>query len=162
MADRLGIFLSKLYLLILGIAIGAILAAGMMSAPIIFNANDYLAETSLTRYESGLIMTQIFLKLNALLNLTAVWILIHETIYYRYLVREWFAIVCAVISVVSILLFTLYYTPAILDFQMIGPDATAGESFDNAHKGSEMTVKILLLGLVGLFLMRSDSGKKKD
>jgi len=50
----------KLYILLLSITLGASLFAGVVVAPIIFGANEYLTTITVSRFESGILMTQIF------------------------------------------------------------------------------------------------------
>jgi len=68
----------KLYILLLSITLGASLFAGVVVAPIIFGANEYLTTITVSRFESGILMTQIFLKLSYLVNFTAFIIFIYE------------------------------------------------------------------------------------
>jgi len=60
------------YLILLGITLGAGLCAGVFAAPVIFHADDLLGGGVLTHYQEGLIMTQIFLKMNWLVNIACV------------------------------------------------------------------------------------------
>ena len=55
------------YLFLLGICIGSELAIGIFMAPVIFYPSQYIGEGVLSHYQSGQLMTQVFLKYNILL-----------------------------------------------------------------------------------------------
>ncbi|MCD8478315.1 MAG: DUF4149 domain-containing protein [Sulfurospirillum sp.] len=67
-----------LYLGFLGIAIGVEIAAGALVAPIIFFPQKYLGEGVLTHFQSGILMTQVFLKMNILIGFVALYSIIYE------------------------------------------------------------------------------------
>ncbi len=64
-----------LYLILIGITLGAIIACGALSAHTIFRAPAIVPNLEMTLFQSGLLMTSIFVKLNILLNLLALFIL---------------------------------------------------------------------------------------
>lgn len=150
--------ITSLYLLALGIAIGGIIACGAITAPVIFNASQYLASleiTDMTRYASGLLMSEIFVRLNYLLNALAIFILVYELLAFNISSKKsLFLLGIGVFSVIFIFLFTMYYTPAILAAQADGAAATATEEFESIHTQSEMVAQILLLSLGASFLWR--------
>ena len=65
-----------IYVVMLGIAIGVEIAAGAFIAPVIFFPQKYLGEGVLTHFQSGILMTQVFLKTNMLLMIVAVYSLL--------------------------------------------------------------------------------------
>ena len=72
-------FAFMVYLLLIGLALGAITASAF-SAPVIFRAASFVEGLEITLFQSGVLMTQIFIKLNILLNILAVFIIIYEVI----------------------------------------------------------------------------------
>lgn len=152
--------LDSVYLWLLGIGVGCIVACGMFAAPIIFKASNLIPALSVS--DSGLIMGNIFLKCNAFFNILAVVIIVYEAISFSLCKafahsnqrRLWF--VLGGISVIMIFLFTLYYTPFIMDAQSAGNLGTP--EFDSMHKQSEYTFKILLVSLSALMIWRGILG----
>lgn len=151
--------ITSLYLLALGITIGGIIACGALSAPVIFNASSYLAAleiTDMTRYASGILMTEIFVRFNYLLNAMAIFILVYELLVFNISSKKsLFLLGIGIFSVVLIFLFTMYYTPAIIAAQADGAAATATEEFESIHTQSEMIFQILLISLSASFLWRT-------
>lgn len=141
--------ISAFYIWIIGICIGAIIAAGAFSAPVIFNAQDFGID--LSRFQSGILMTQIFMKLNILLLAVAFIIAVYEVFALRLSdntkVIKSILFVSGAISVICILLFSLYYSPFIIAQQNISEIATATKEFDSMHKQSEMVFNILFFSL---------------
>ncbi|OBV29100.1 hypothetical protein BKN38_08565 [Helicobacter sp. CLO-3] len=150
--------ITSVYLWALGVTIGGILACGMLSAPVIFNASKYLAVleiTEMTSYASGLLMTEIFVRFNYVLNAMAIFILIYELLAFNISSKKsLFLLGVGILSVVLIFLFTMYYTPAIVAAQSDGAAATASEEFESIHTQSEMVFKLLLVSLSASFIWR--------
>lgn len=142
------------YLLLLGVCIGVELSVGVLVAPVIFYPTQFLGDGILTHFQSGILMTQIFLRFNIIFIFITIFLLIYEA--YAYFVKRGdilssvlvFLILCCAI------LFVLYYTPFIVEAQAIGAEATASEKFTNMHKGSEIVLKIAVIGQIALFFRR--------
>jgi glucose-6-phosphate-specific signal transduction histidine kinase len=143
-----------LYIIFLGFALGAIAIAGAITAPVIFHANDFLAEDVLSHFQSGIIMTEIFVRLNYILFILVFFVLFMEIRDYLKFKRDAISLTFGFIVVFTALLFVLYYTPFILEAQAIGPAATQSEAFEGMHKGSELDFKILLFALLGLLVTK--------
>ncbi|MGM0533718.1 MAG: DUF4149 domain-containing protein [Campylobacterota bacterium] len=138
------------YIALLFITLGAVLAAGAFAAPVVFNAQAVLGSGVLSHYQQGLIMTEIFLRLNWLLHLCVLAILLMELYRYKSFQRDFWLLVPAFVAVFCALLFTQYYTPDILAFQAKGPEATQTGAFEAVHKGSELAFKLLAAALAVL------------
>ena len=140
--------ISIIYLLILGASIGAIIATGALSAPVIFSSDSIIPELGMTKFDMGRIMSVIFSRLNIFLNITAIIILIYELLSFNLGGKKnYFALLINAISVILIFLFTFYYTGAILAAQAQGAAATATPEFDSLHQQSELIFKTLLITL---------------
>ena len=143
-----------LYLLFIGVALGAIVAAGAFSAPAIFRASAIVPNLDITVFQSGILMTSIFMKLNALLNALAIFILVYEILSLRVSGAR-IAPILGAISIILIFLFTLYYTPYILHAQSLGESGIANEAFDAMHTQSVVVFKALMGSLCWLFIARA-------
>ena len=133
--------------MLLGITLGMVLTLGVIVAPVIFNANDYLGAEVLSHYQMGLLMTAIFLKGNYLLNFTAIAIMLREGYAYKKFERDKIVVPAAGTAVLMIFLFTLYYTNQIVSLQAKGESIVSDPVFENIHKASELDFKLLALSL---------------
>jgi len=140
-------YLQIAYIALLFITLGAVLAAGILVAPVIFNAQNVLGTDILSHYQQGLIMTEIFLRLNWLLHLCVLAILLMELYRYKSFQRDMWLLVSAFVTVFCALLFTQYYTPDILAYQAKGPEATQTAAFEALHSGSELAFKLMAAAL---------------
>ena len=148
-----------LYLWLLGIGIGCIVAEGL-AASVVFTISSFLPQLSTS--DSGVIMGQIFVRCNGFFNILAGIIIIYEVI--TLLSAELFArsnqrrlwFIIGGISVIMIFLFTLYYTPFIMEAQAAGNLGTP--EFDSMHKQSELVFKILMVSLSVSLIWRAIIG----
>lgn len=99
-----------LYLLLIAVSLGAALASGAFATSSIFRAAEIVKNLEITTFQSGVLMTSIFIKLNVLLNILALYILIYE-IFTLSVCRKKVTPLLGLINVILIFLFTLYYTP---------------------------------------------------
>ena len=136
------------YVMVLGICAGSILSLGVFVAPVIFVPDLILGNGVLSHYQSGLLMSHIFVKSNYLLNFTALFIIFYEFKAFFSLDRDKFSFFVSILVVYCIGLFTLYYTPYILKSQSLGEKVINSAGFENMHKGSEIDFKILLVALL--------------
>ncbi|WP_096021843.1 DUF4149 domain-containing protein [Campylobacter lanienae] len=146
------------YLFLLGICIGAEFAIGIFMAPVIFYPSQYIGEGVLSHYQSGQLMTQVFLKYNILLIFISSLILLFEIVNlkgsesFNYKISAFF--LSLIISLLA-MSFVFYFTPYILQAQKIGAEATATAEFISMHKASEFVMKAMLLAQVALFFIRA-------
>ena len=146
------------YLLLLGICIGAELAIGIFMAPVIFYPSQYIGEGVLSHYQSGQLMTQVFLKYNILLIFISSLLLLFEIVNlkgsesFNYKISAFFLSLIIALLAMS---FVFYFTPYILQAQKIGAEATATAEFLSMHKASEFVMKAMLLAQVALFFIRA-------
>ena len=138
------------YIALLFITLGAVLSSGIFVASTIFNSEDVFKTQLLTRFEEGILMTEVFIKLNGLIHLTVLAILLVEVYRYKSFDRDYVLLTAAIVAVFCGLLFTQYYTPEILAMQAQGAQATQTAAFDATHKGSEIAFKLFALALMVL------------
>ncbi len=150
------------YILTLSMAIGMILLAGVVVAPVIFNGNDFLGANVLSRYQSGILMTQVFIKLNYFLGFTAFYVFLMEGYDYKIGKRDTVLLSFSFLVITTVLLFLFYYTPYILEAQRLGAEVTKTPEFESMHKGSELDFKIMLFALVGMVLTKLGRGVKQQ
>lgn len=150
---KLESYFYALYMFLIAVVVGALVACGAFSAPSIFRAASIVEGLDISILQSGILMTSIFVKLNVLLNIVAIFIIIYEILTLR-INRDVFAPILGFISVILIFLFTMYYTPYMLESQLLGEDGIANSAFDNIHNQSVLVFKSLMATLSILFIYR--------
>lgn len=143
-----------LYLMLVAATLGAVLVLGIVTAPVIFHSASVLPTALLGRYEEGMLMGEIFRRFGFWAYAMAVIILAFEINEYRRQRRDKWAIMSALLSVFTLLMFASVYIPKILSMQAMGPDMTASEAFESLHSASELDFKVLAVALIALFIRR--------
>jgi hypothetical protein len=146
--------IDMIYLLMLGMSIGAVIILGAFVAPIVFGSEFYLSIPILSRYEEGKIMGEIFRRFSYWSYGLATVIAIYEVSRYKVMQIDKVSILSAFASIGTLLLFSAVYVPKILEYQVRGEGAM-DDSFEALHKASELDFKILLVALLVLFLRRA-------
>jgi uncharacterized membrane protein len=142
------------YLLLVAMTAGAVAVLGICVAAVVFHSEFYLTLPLLSRYEEGKIMGEIFRRFSYWGYFMAAVITVYELYRYKVMQIDRVAILSALGSVGTILLFSAVYTPRILEYQGRGESAI-DESFEALHKASEIDFKLLLLMLLILFGRRA-------
>jgi hypothetical protein len=140
------------YLVLLGATLGAGLFAGIVVAPVTFHTEQWLGSEVLSHYQEGLIMTQNFVRLSYLVNVTLLAVFLYEGYKYKKFERDTITQVATFFVFATGLLFAHYYIPDILTMQMGGEEMTKSVAFANTHKGSEINFKIFSLALLVLMV----------
>ncbi|MGW8187839.1 MAG: DUF4149 domain-containing protein [Desulfobacterales bacterium] len=142
------------YLLTITATFGAVLVLGILAAPVIFHSSALIPGQLLGRYEEGLLMGEIFRRFAYWAYAMVVVILAFEVNEYRHQRRDKWAIMAALLSTATLLMFAAVYVRKILAMQAQGADATASEAFESLHSASELDFKILAVALLVLFIRR--------
>ncbi|HIC43215.1 MAG TPA: DUF4149 domain-containing protein [Sulfurimonas sp.] len=137
------------YLILLGASIGGILTLGIVMTSTIFHSEDYIGPL-LTHYQEGLIMSGGFDKFSYFLSFMFFVIISYEMYSYKILQRDRIVMIASFVSLCTIGLFVGVYTPAILEMQKLGTQATHSPEFESLHLGSELDFKILVVSLLVL------------
>lgn len=148
--------LLNIYLFVLALNIGAQICAGAFVAPVIFRAALYIDETTLSTFESGLLMTQVFIKGNYLMLVAAGLALISEIALYPKTANfklKFSTLMLSVIFASLAGLFAFYFTPYIIEASKLGVDGI-DEKFAAVHSASELAMKIMLIAQALLFFLR--------
>lgn len=155
------------YLFIIACIVGMELSFGIMVAPTIFNAPNILGDGVLTHFQSGQLMSSIFLMYNKFLIAISVIILIFEMVNFNNNKNENFKyrlsyLMLALIHMCVALIFVLFFTDFIMQAQAIGVQATATNEFKQIHSASEWSMKILLIVQAILFFFKFKSNEAKS
>lgn len=143
------------YLLLVGMTAGAVAVLGIFVAAVVFHSELFLSVPLLSRYEEGKIMGEIFRRFSYWGYIMATVITVYELSRYKVMQIDKIAILSALGSVGTLLLFSAVYTPKILEYQQTGEEVMMQNNFEALHKASELDFKILLLMLLVLFSRRA-------
>ncbi|MRI83077.1 MAG: hypothetical protein C6I00_01525 [Nitratiruptor sp.] len=138
-------WIDTLYLALLGMALGAIVTLAFIVAPVVFESQRY--GMALDHYQMGRIMSAIFQQAVPFFHLVAVAIILREGYDYKRFRRDWLLVPAAATALLTIFLFTLYYTPKIIGYQGAGASVVHDPRFQNLHKGSEIDFALAALSL---------------
>lgn len=148
------IYIDFTYLIILAATFGGIITLGALVAPVIFNTEGMVVEIVIDKYNSGIVMAEIFNRFSKWLYIVVVFVLCYEAIMYKLNRYDKYLFIGTVLVVFSSLMFSNVYVPKILAMQDIGREATQSDTFENIHVASEIDFKILAVGLIVLFVRR--------
>lgn len=151
--------MKNIYLFLLAALVGMEFVLGVFVAPAIFYSQRFIPDVSLTHFQSGIIMTQIFIKYNYVLLFVSSFSMLFELINLKgqeciHVKISSFAL--SFINLALALIFVFYFTQFILDAQSKGVEATIGNAdFDMIHKASEYSMKLMMIVQFLLFFIRS-------
>ncbi|MBT0879298.1 DUF4149 domain-containing protein [Campylobacter sp. RM12654] len=122
---------------------------GIVVAPIIFYPSAIIGDGILSHFQSGLLMTQVFVKFNYLLLFVSFLNIIYESIS-----NKLFSLkpILSLIILILALVFVFYHTANVLDMQALG--ITDSKDFNDNHKQSEMIFKVMVILQLILFFTK--------
>ncbi len=144
--------ISIIYFILLGVTLGSVLFAGAIVAPTIFHTDQLIDGDLLNRFQEGLIMSSIFVKLSYMVNFTMLAVIFYEGYRFKSFERDSIALLSAVTVVLSGMLYSFYYMPQILQMQSEGEKVTQSKIFENTHFASELDFKLFSLALLVLLI----------
>jgi len=137
----------------MGVTLGAGLFAGIVVAPTIFHSEVLLGSELLTRFQEGLLMTQVFERLAYLVNFLVILAIFYEVIKFKSFENTKWSMIFTFLVAASGLLFTSYYIPQILEMQVLGEAMTQSDAFESVHKGSELNFKLFAFSTLALLIL---------
>jgi len=144
--------IKAIYLLIIGIAIGASLYAGAVVAPVTFHSEKWLGDELLSRFQEGLIMTQNFVGLGYIIVFTMITIFLYEGYKYKSFNRDLITTLASLGAIMSGALFKFFYMDTIINMQKQGESVVNSKIFENMHKGSEIALVLFMIFLITIFI----------
>lgn len=142
-----------IFIITLGVTLGAGLLAGIVVAPTIFHSEVLLGSELLTRFQEGLLMTQVFERLAYVVNFLVVMTILYEVIKFKSFENTKWSMILTFLVAASGLLFSSYYIPQILEMQVVGEAMTNSDTFTNVHKASELNFKLFAFSTLGLLIV---------
>jgi len=153
MTKKLFRIFTMTYIIILGIVLGAGLLAGAIVAPTIFHSELLLGSELLSKFQEGLLMTQVFERLAYAVNFLVVIVILYEVIKYKAFESNRWSLLTTFLVAGTGLMFTSYYIPDILAMQAMGEAKTLSSAFINTHLGSEINFKIFIFSGLALLIL---------
>ncbi|OPA78106.1 hypothetical protein BFG05_02535 [Campylobacter pinnipediorum subsp. pinnipediorum] len=158
--------MKSIYMFLLAFIIGIEFALGVFVAPAIFFPERYASDITLTHFQSGLIMTQIFIKYNYTLLFVSGFAVLFELINIKS--KECIhvkisTITLSLINLALALTFVFYFTDFIVEAQKLGDSATLNNpEFDSIHKASKYVMKLMMIAQFLLFFMKNIKPKNNN
>ena len=137
------------YLLLLGVTIGVEVALGALTAPVIFFDEKILPQDVLTHFQSGQLMTVIFLRYSYALAFVLLVIAAAEI--WQILTKQTtkLSVAFAALNLTFGAAF-IYFARLIAGIQSKGEAFTATDHFALLHRLSELDMKLLMLAQLAL------------
>jgi len=142
-----------IFIITLGTVLGAGLLAGIVVAPTIFHSEVLLGSELLTRFQEGLLMTQVFERLAYVVNFLVLIVILYEVVKFKSFESDRWSLMLSFLVAATGLLFTSYYIPQILEMQLAGEAMTNSQVFENVHKGSELNFKFFAFSTLALLIL---------
>ncbi len=143
------------YLLFTGSIIGIEFACGALIAPVIFYPSQFIGQGVLSHFQSGILMSQVFLRFNIVLLIFTAFAWAFEFYMYKLKQKDVVTFLLLIAMSVGVYLFVFYFAPYILEMQKNANESIIKTpEFIKMHKGSEMTMKALMLLQVMLLYRR--------
>ncbi|EAL7594830.1 DUF4149 domain-containing protein [Campylobacter jejuni] len=150
-------------LFLLASIIGVELILGIVVAPTIFFPQNLIGEGVLSHFQSGLMMTQIFIKMGYLLIFVSmvnflyeIYSLIKDEIKFQIKFSKF---MLSLLILILSLIFVFYFTNTIIELNL-GENATKTQEFISIHNASEVVIKIILIMQVFLYFLSFKIAKK--
>ena len=153
MTKKLFRIFTIIFIITLGTVLGAGLLAGIVVAPTIFHSEVLLGSELLSRFQEGLLMTQVFERLAYVVNFLVIIVILYEVIKFKSFESDKWSQIFTFLVVATGLLFSSYYIPQILEMQSAGEAVTSGHIFENVHKASEWNFKLFSFATLGLLIL---------
>lgn len=151
-------------LFLLASMMGIELILGIVVAPTIFFPQNIIGEGVLNHFQSGLMMTQIFIKMGYLLIFVSVVNFLYEIYSFvkdkiKFQIKFSKLMLSFLILILS-LVFVFYFTHTLIGLQNLGEQATKTEEFASIHNANEVVIKIILIMQVFLYFLSFKIAKK--
>lgn len=156
--------MKAIHLFLLAAMIGVELILGVVVAPVIFYPQSLIGENVLSHFQSGLMMSDIFVKMGYVLLAVAFFNALYELI--NFLKKEekfqlrFSKFALSIIILTLALFFVFYFTAYILEAQKMGESAIKTAEFQSMHEASEVVIKIIVCMQIFLYFLSFKIAKK--
>ena len=153
-----------IYFLVLAILIGVEIALGGLVAPVIFYPQNIIGDGVLSHFQSGQMMSVVFVKFNYLLLGVSIFAFIYEFIGLKNSVKfgiKLSSFMLCLINLVLAISFVFYFTPFVLSAQAAGEAATQTAEFAAIHRASEWVMKLMMFAQIILWFIKFGLSNKR-
>ena len=156
--------MKAIHLFLLAAMIGVELILGVVVAPVVFYPQSLIGENVLSHFQSGLMMSDIFVKMGYVLLVVALFNALYELINFfkkeeKFQLRfSKFAL--SIIVLILALFFVFYFTAYILEAQKMGESVIKTAEFQSMHEASEVVIKIIVCMQIFLYFLSFKIAKK--
>ncbi len=156
--------MKAIHLFLLAAMIGVELILGVVVAPVVFYPQSLIGENVLSHFQSGLMMSDIFVKMGYVLLAAALFNALYELINFfkkeeKFQLRfSKFAL--SIIILILALFFVFYFTAYILEAQKMGESVIKTTEFQSMHEASEVVIKIIVCMQIFLYFLSFKIAKK--
>ncbi|ELJ8894664.1 DUF4149 domain-containing protein [Campylobacter upsaliensis] len=156
--------MKAIHLFLLAAMIGVELILGVVVAPVVFYPQGLIGENVLNHFQSGLMMSDIFVKMGYVLLVVALFNALYELINFfkkeeKFQLRfSKFAL--SIIVLILALFFVFYFTAYILEAQKMGESVIKTAEFQSMHEASEVVIKIIVCMQIFLYFLSFKIAKK--
>lgn len=153
-----------IHLFLLAAMIGVELILGVVVAPVVFYPQNLIGENILSQFQSGLIMSDIFVKMGYVLLVVSLFNAFYELFSFMKKQENFrlrfskFAL--AFIILILALFFVFYLTTYILEAQKMDESVIKTAEFQSMHEASEVVIKIIVCMQIFLYFLSFKIAKK--
>ncbi|EAK5116347.1 DUF4149 domain-containing protein [Campylobacter upsaliensis] len=156
--------MKAIHLFLLAAMIGVELILGVVVAPVVFYPQGLIGENVLSHFQSGLMMSDIFVKMGYVLLVVALFNALYELINF-FKKKEKFQLrfskfALSIIVLILALFFVFYFTAYILEAQKMGESVIKTAEFQSMHEASEVVIKIIVCMQIFLYFLSFKIAKK--
>ena len=149
----------SIYIFIIAALIGIELSLGALVAPVVFFPQQIIGEGVLSHFQSGKLMSEIFVKYGGILIAVSVICLVFEMINFNNNKSQSFrlrlsTLMLTLVNIILALLFVLYFTDYVISAQKIGAEATMTPEFAQIHAASKWCMKLIIVFQTVLFFAK--------
>lgn len=148
-----------LYQFLLASLLGVELTLGILVAPIIFYPQKVGVIDVLSHFQSGLIMSELFVKMGYYLLGVSFFALGYELLSLK---KHFFRFILSLLIATLACVFVFYFSDFILHAQSLGEKAVQTQEFQSVHKWSEWTLKLIIALQILLFFLPSNTRRKYE
>lgn len=149
----------SIYLFLIAAIIGIEISLCFIVAPTIFNPANSLGTGILSHFQSGQLMSAIFVKYNKFLIGISIICLLFEMINFNNnrqspINLRLSTLILALVNFSLAIVFVLFFTDFILEAQKNGVEATQTAKFMTIHKASEWCMGLIMLAQLALLILK--------
>lgn len=155
-----------IYLFLIAAMVGVELVLGIVVAPVVFYPQNFIGEGVLSHFQSGVLMTQIFVKMGYILLIVSTVAILYEG--FSFFKKDdgvgfrlkFSKFALSFLIFILSLIFVFYFSAYIVNAQSMGESAMQSQEFLAMHEASEVVIKMIAMMQIFLFFLSFKIAKK--